>query len=61
MTHIKITSDYGRIGPFWWINSDQHVRELRGPIYSAKIIRWGTCGLGPDVVTSYLVVDHHLS
>jgi hypothetical protein len=58
---LEITSDYGRIGPFWWINSDQQVRELRGPIYFAKLIRWGTFGLGPDVVTSYLVVDHHLS
>jgi hypothetical protein len=58
---LAITSDYGRIGPFWWINSDQQIREMRGPIYFAKLIKWGTFGLGPDAVVSYLVIDHHLS
>jgi len=58
---FAITPDYGRIGPFWWINSDQQVREMRGSIYFAKLIRWGTFGLGPDAVGSYLVIESHMS
>ena len=51
---IKIDSDQGHIGPFWWINADPSkklygksvVRGLR-----AIYIQWGCFGFGRDITT----------
>jgi hypothetical protein len=40
---FNITSDYGRIGEFWWINSDQRTHLF---VSWCRMIRWGSCGMG---------------
>ena len=46
MIDFNITSDGGRIGPLWWINSDRIQRRR----YSfGHTRRWGTFGFGRSV------------
>jgi hypothetical protein len=56
---VNIDSDQGRIGELWWINSDLQpiekyipavigILEL-GMVMKARLIRWGTCGVGRNV------------
>jgi hypothetical protein len=45
---LLITSDYGRIGPLWWFNSDR----IPGPLSDNSSLiarRWGTFGFGPSI------------
>jgi hypothetical protein len=53
---FAITSDYGRIGPFWWYNSDTQIRERRGPGYCTTFSRWGSFTLGGSTVVHSHVV-----
>lgn len=51
---INIDSEQGRIGEFWWINSDQStIRRIAIPFAEARVhldlIQWGTCGIGRDI------------
>jgi hypothetical protein len=49
---ININSDQGRIGEFWWINSDPStIHKMDVPIAvnpQIKFVLWGTCGIGSD-------------
>jgi hypothetical protein len=56
---INIDSDQGRIGELWWVNSDQRpvakmipavigILDL-GMLVRARLIRWGTFGLGRHI------------
>lgn len=52
---IEIDSHSGRIGPFWWINSDTRPHRFDfGFIEGVDgnpghvFICWGTCGFGSD-------------
>ncbi len=50
MKHFAITSDYGRIGPFWWFNSDTwRVYRRGGLLYSYECVEWGRFGIGRNV------------
>lgn len=59
MTDFSIDSEAGRIGQFWWINSNQQPIEHfipavvgildLGMMVKAKLIRWGTCGCGRTI------------
>ena len=50
---ISIDSDQGRIGQFWWINSDpSNIHTVDLPIAAnvdVKLVLWGTCGIGRDI------------
>jgi hypothetical protein len=51
---ISIDSDQGRIGPFWWINSDTSILEALDPLGIGiprvlRYVRWGTVGIGRDI------------
>lgn len=49
MTDFYIDSDTGRIGKFWWVNSDQNRLFWMGDIkpYIKRWFRhWGSCGYG---------------
>jgi hypothetical protein len=48
--YFAITSDYGRIGPIWWYNSDTQIREMHGPGYRTTFSRWGSFTLGGGTV-----------
>ena len=53
---VDIRSDCGRIGHFWWINSDLTPQFKTVPLtigivdfqmmYAAWVVRWGSCGFG---------------
>jgi len=60
---INIDSNQGRIGEFWWINSDPGTPITRfvpltidiidtGMVIKRRLIRWGTCGYGRDIKVS---------
>ena len=59
MTNFHIDSEGGRIGPFWWMNSNcQPITKFipavigdldLGMAVKAKLIQWGTCGFGRNV------------
>lgn len=59
MTNFYIDSETGRIGQFWWFNSDQKpVAKFvpltlgiidTGMVVKRRLIRWGTCGFGRNV------------
>lgn len=67
MTDFHIDSNTGRIGQFWWINSNQQpiadfipvvVGNLDlGMVVKAKLIRWGTCGYGRKIRVSMQPID----
>ena len=54
-----ISSDTGRIGPFYWFNSDTTPKFYTVPwtigivdtgmMYTVKAVRWGTAGIGRNV------------
>ena len=50
---IDIDSNQGRIGQFWWINSDpSNIHTVDLPIAAnvdVKLVLWGTCGIGRDI------------
>jgi hypothetical protein len=49
---IDIDSNGGRIGQFWWINSNTSEPVWTGnfaPWVKRWCIRWGTCGFGRNV------------
>ena len=52
---MQITSDEGRIGPFWWHNSNtkpQRFSEGCAPHLAMEgldLILWGSCGWGERV------------
>jgi hypothetical protein len=49
---MDITSDYGQLGPFWWINSNTKVCTFKPgsaphpALYGIPLAQWGTCGWG---------------
>lgn len=52
MTDFYIDSDTGRIGRFWWFNSNNVDRLWMGnisPWVKKWCIRWGTFGFGRNV------------
>ena len=50
---ISIDTDQGRIGQFWWINSDpSNIHTVDLPIAAnvdVKLVLWGTCGIGRNI------------
>ena len=64
---ININSDQGRIGKLWWINSDpQPIEEFipavvgildLGMLVKARLIRWGTCGIGRNIRVALEPID----
>jgi hypothetical protein len=54
-----ISSDTGRIGPFYWFNSDTTFKPYvipidlgfgdTGMVQTVKAVRWGTFGIGRHV------------
>ena len=52
---IRINSKGGRIGPFWWFNSDTRTYRWRG----CRITRhWGDCGMGrPDFLDDSILYN----
>ena len=50
---ISIDSNQGRIGEFWWINSDPStIHQVDVPIASnvhLDLVLWGSCGIGRDI------------
>ena len=50
---INIDSNQGRIGEFWWINSDPStIHQVDVPIAAGvqlALVHWGTCGIGRDI------------
>lgn len=54
MAQFWIDSDAGRIGQFWWLNSNNVNRLWMGnvsPWVKKWCIRWGTCGFCRNVYT----------
>jgi hypothetical protein len=59
MTDFYIDSEAGRIGQFWWFNSDQQpVTKFvplifglvdMGMVVKRRLVRWGSCGFGRNV------------
>ena len=52
MTDFRIDSEAGRIGQFWWFNSNNVDRIWMGnvsPWVKKWCIRWGTYGFGRNV------------
>jgi hypothetical protein len=59
---IHIDSDQGRIGDFWWINSDPSTPiyiENAKPYVKQWFILWGTCGFGSDNVHVVMAPLHN--
>lgn len=54
---IRITSTGGRIGPFWWFNSDMTPQERYfGTGRGVYTVRYGTFGIGHHVRMHFEVV-----
>lgn len=52
MTNFYIDSNTGRIGEFWWLNSDPGTPIWTGnfsPWVKSWCVRWGTFGYGRNV------------
>jgi hypothetical protein len=52
VTDFYIDSETGRIGQFWWFNSNNVERLWMGnvsPWVNKWCIRWGTCGFGRNI------------
>jgi len=64
---MSISSDQGRIGPFWWVNSDQTLRTAfvpvtlgiidTGMVAKSRVVLWGTCGIGCNVHIAMEALD----
>ena len=55
---IFMTSDTGRIGNFWWINSDQNTIVTVGSMFAGahvdlEVVRWGSVGWGWNLRMNY--------
>ena len=53
---INIDSDQGRIGEFWWINSEPSKKhrvdfglDFAGNRVLMNLVQWGACGYGRDI------------
>jgi hypothetical protein len=51
---IRIDSNQGRIGEFWWINSDQSTLRRASTTFAGAhihldLIQWGSCGFGRNI------------
>jgi hypothetical protein len=51
---ITIDSNQGRIGEFWWINSDQSTGRCVSTTFAGahvlfNLVQWGSCGIGRDI------------
>lgn len=47
---IDISSDSGRIGPFWWVNGVHSAIEMQNATYNGsrhRVWRPGICGFDP--------------
>jgi hypothetical protein len=58
----NIDSNQGRIGEFWWINSDQStLRRVSTTFAGAHIhldlVQWGSCGIGRDIKIAMEQID----
>jgi len=58
---IRMTSDTGRIGNIWWINSDQNTivnvgRMFAGAHVHIEAVRWGSVGWDWNLRMSYEVL-----
>jgi hypothetical protein len=49
MITFTITSDYGRIGPLWWFNSNRIPHQAAAGCLVGTYRRWGTFGFGRSV------------
>jgi hypothetical protein len=47
-------SSGGRIGPFWWINSDTRPMPYFGPEVAIRFVIWGSCGFNPNQMRVHL-------
>jgi hypothetical protein len=56
MKYFVITSDYGRIGPLWWFNSNTQIHPIRVGFRTLLVVEWGTCGSDHDFEVEYQVV-----
>ena len=57
---IHIDSDAGRIGPFWWFNSnnvDRFWMKDVSPWDKRRCICWGTCGFGRNIHVFMEAID----
>jgi len=57
MTIMDIGSDWGRIGPFWWINGSMAKTELHNATYSGSahhVWREGVSGWGSPFGKQFL-------
>jgi hypothetical protein len=51
---IHIDSNQGRVGEFWWINSDQSTLRCVSTTFAGAhihldLVQWGSWGLGRDI------------
>ena len=52
---IKINSEQGRVGSFWWFNSNTKVQRFKPgfaphlAMEGLPLVRWGTCGFSQNV------------
>lgn len=52
---LIIDSDCGRIGEWWWVNSEPSEKLYGGNIVPGlrrNLVRWGTCGYGRNFKVS---------
>jgi hypothetical protein len=61
MTDFYIDHEQGRIGEFWWINSEPSKKIHAGNCIVQGLRRtyvaWGTCGYGRDIKISLEPID----
>jgi hypothetical protein len=52
---VNINSDHGRIGSFWWFNSNTKIQRFSpgaAPhlvMEGMRLVQWGACGFGQNV------------
>lgn len=52
---FEIGSTGGRIGPFWWINSNTIPIQYFGPDLPIRFVIWGSCGFNPRHMKLHLM------
>ena len=52
-----IDSEGGRIGPFWWFNTNNVDRFCISPGVKRWCIYWGTCGFGRNLHVSMELIN----
>ncbi len=51
---LYICADGGRIGNFWWVNSNLIPMNVKSIFLVPLLaVRWGTCGFGFDMTLKY--------